>query len=169
MQAQRLFIFVFVLNLIALTVPTHAEMYELYGTREPNKCGPFVEISGAAPTIEEAAARIYICEYESDPIGVASKLYLIEDLSIQVGRSRPFGQISDYSLRDADTSQSLYPIRGTLTLVQCSETNDRNRGANCAEYPSKGEGVCYRNTFDEWSCPMTLTHDGEWRTNIAPR
>lgn len=159
---------ILIVMLAVLVQPARAEMYEIYGTREPNTCGPFTTLSGASPTSDEAA-WIYLCEYESQPIGVASKLYLVEDLSIQVGRSRPFGQTTDYSLRDADPSQQVFPIRGTLTLIQCSEVNDRNRGANCAEYPSKGEGVCYRSTFDEWSCPMTLTDAGEWRTNVPPR
>lgn len=157
---------IIVLGLMAM--PAQAEMREIYGTREPMNCGPFTSISGTAPTAAEAA-QIYICNYERNPVGIASKLFLVEDVAIEVGRGRPFGQASDYSLGDADPSQQVFPIRGTLTTVQCGEINDRNRGANCAEFPQAGEGVCYRNTFDEWGCTLVLTDAGEWRNNVAPR
>ncbi len=145
-----------------------AAMSELYGTREPYQCGPFTDISGSAPTADEALA-IYVCDYERNPIGIASKLFLLEDVSIQVGGGRPFGQSSDYSLRDADTSLEVFPIRGTATRIQCGEINSMNQGANCAETPSRGEGTCYRNTFAEWSCTMFLTDAGPLRNNIPPR
>ena len=158
----------FALVLTAMTAPAQAEMYELYGTREPHVCGPFAATEGVAPTNEEAA-WIYQCAYESNAVGIASMLYLIEDVTVQVGRSRPFGQVADYSLQDADPSREVYPIRGTLTKIQCSIINDMNRGENCYEYPSKGEGLCYVNTFDEWQCSMFLTDVGEWRPRVPPR
>jgi hypothetical protein len=156
------------LGMIAVAVPAHAGMSELYGTREPYQCGPFTEIAGSTPTAEEALA-IFVCEYERDPIGIASKLFLLEDVSIQVGKGRPFGQSSDYNLRDADTSLEVFPIRGTATRIQCGEINSRNQGANCAETPSRAEGTCYRNTFGEWSCPMFMTDAGPLRDNLPPR
>lgn len=157
-----------IVTLASLATPAEAGMYESYGTREPQACGPFTDIAGTAPTNDEAA-RIYQCAYERDAVGMASMLYLVEDLAVQVGRPRPFGQVADYNLKDADPARAVYPIRATLTKVQCEMVNDINRGENCYEYPSRGEGVCYVNTFDEWQCPMLLTDVGEWRPRVAPR
>lgn len=160
---------ILLLIIIAAPMPAQAAgIAELYGTREPYQCGPFTDISGSAPTAEEALA-IYVCDYERNPVGIASKLFLLEDVSIQVGRSRPFGQTSDFSLHDADPSLAVFPIRGTATRIQCGEINTRNQGANCAETPSRGEGTCYRNTFGEWSCTMFMTDAGPLRTNLPPR
>jgi len=154
--------------MIAVAGPAQAGMAEIYGTREPYQCGPFNSIAGDAPTADEALA-IYVCEYERDPVGIASKLFLLEDVSVEVGRGRPFGQNSDFSLNDADPSLEVFPIRGTATRIQCSEINSGNQGANCAETPSRGEGTCYRNTFGEWSCPMFLTDAAPLRDNLPPR
>lgn len=158
----------FIVSLASLATPANAGMQELYGTREPLACGPFQAMSGATLSNDEAA-RIYQCAFERDAMGMASTLFLIEDLAVQVGRPRPFGQVADYNLRDADPSRDVYPIRGTLTKVQCETVNDMNRGENCYEYPSRGEGICYVNTFDEWQCPMFLTDAGEWRPRVPPR
>ena len=116
----------FMVSLASLATPADAGMQELYGTREPLACGPFQATAGATLTNDEAA-RIYQCAFERDAVGMGSMLFLIEDLAVHVGRSRPFGQVADYNLRDADPSREVYPIRSTLTTVQCAAVNDMNR------------------------------------------
>lgn len=153
---------------LTLAAPAQAEMFELYGTREPYQCGPYAFEPGHTLTGEEAAA-IYVCEYEADPVGIGSNLFLIEDIELQVGSPRQYGTSADYALFDADSSQPLFPVRGSLTVVQCKTLSDRNRGANCTEYPSDVDGTCFATTFAEWRCVFSLTDAGAWRTNIPPR
>lgn len=146
------------------------DYFATYGTRDPVKCGPFTSIAGPALTAEEAQ-QIYVCSEEAEPLDFVSNLYLNEDVKFRVGASRPFGQADDYLISDIDQSKPVYPVRGTLTKVQCDDfsTLYPNQGKNCNEYEKTADGICYINLFGEWSCSISEMSTGRDRMGIAPR
>ena len=160
--------------LTAVSLPAIAQepidYFATYGTRDPVKCGPFTSIAGPALTAEEAQ-QIYVCRKEADPIDFVSNLYLNEDVKFQVGAGRPFGQASDLLISDIDQSKPVYPVRGTLTKVQCDDISMLypNAGENCNEYEKTADGVCYVNLFGEWDCAIVEMSTGRDRMRVAPR
>jgi len=83
------------------------------------------------------------------------KLYLLENIKVEVGKGRPF-QPSDLNFPDIDNSQPLYPIRGSYDWYVC-HINEVGfpPGKNCSIYKEPScTGFCYKTTFGDWNCTM---------------
>ena len=125
-----------------------------YGARDPYKCASYKAPEKGAPTAGQV--RAYVIgqrEYETGT-GNDAVLYLTDNVTVEIGKGRPFerGDGSD----DIDTSEMVYPIRGTMTVYTCYPISKAHvEGKNCkkVEFP-KAEGLCYKTTFGDWKCSL---------------
>lgn len=156
---------------LAAAPPTPASAQQTlgakYGTREPRTCADRTAPARGAITAAQAL-RYFICDAESE---FGPKLYLVENVQLQVGRSRPFQMRTD-AFTDVDPSQPVYPIRGGFVRYQCGEPNkiENNFGKNCSVYESpNASGICYKTTFEEWHCTMMdMSASSSGRHKVAP-
>lgn len=131
----------------AATVAAWAGTGESYGSRDPVACP---QVQGDHPTLDEAVL-LFRCANEIE----AGHLYLIEDVRLQIGSSRPY-QFGD-GYPEIDRNMPLYPIRGGWVEYQCSNIKTYPGAApnNCTVFDkANGTGVCYRTTFGDWRCQM---------------
>lgn len=126
-----------------------------YGGRDPHTCQSKKEPTKGAISAEQAK-QYFICGVEGESSSSFSWLTLVENVKVEVGKARPYQQLSD-SHPDTDTTAPLYPIRGRFTQYQCDQLSsyDRNTGKNCAVFNNpNATGVCYKTTFGDWNCKM---------------
>lgn len=121
-------------------------------TRDPQTCDD--RTAPARGAISAAQAAHYVaCERESAD---GMTLYLIDQLKVQVGASRPF-QFSDEYNSEIDRNQPVYPLRGSYVTYMCYVPSSAagTVGKNCQSYANpKATGVCYKTTFGDWRCDM---------------
>jgi hypothetical protein len=127
-----------------------------YGAREPRTACPPRKFAG--PPTARQAVDLLICDSEKYTGGY---LYLVSDVTVQTGKSRPYSSWSDSGHTDIDVSAAVWPIQGRVTTFQCSRRDamlgaDPNR--NCLRTDTApASGTCYVNTFGEWHCAMAGT------------
>lgn len=123
-----------------------------FASREPKACPSGVGPANGPLTVPLATAFV-ICSREH---ATGDEIYLVGGATIQVGRPRPFTRDDTY-MHDADPSQPVYAIRGSIVTYQCDQisTIDPNSGQNCrAIAEPNASGFCYGTAFGEWSCFM---------------
>ncbi len=143
-----------------------------YGTREPETCASTKEPAKGAPS--PALVKRYLrCHVEG--VGPGGKMYLIENVNVEVGKGTPFLQLSGGQRPfGADPDGLVYAIRGSFTSYQCAVPSAimNNFGKNCATFENKhATGECFRSAFGDWTCNMTDTNainDPQNRYNVAP-
>ena len=142
-----------------------------YGTREPPTC-PSTKEPAKGVITPELAKRYLRCNGEG--IGPGNNMYLLENVSIEVGKGTPFLQLDPRQRPgSADPDGLVFPTRGTYTVYQCAVPNKINNkfGKNCNTYESKqATGQCYRSGFGDWTCTMVdnATNNPQNRTDVAP-
>jgi hypothetical protein len=135
------------------------------GARDPQVCASRTA-PPSGPITADLAAKYVTCVEEHASL---TALYLIDNMKVQVGASRPF-QIRSDSYSDIDPAQPVYPIRGSYVRYSCSVPNAAvgTVGKNCSivDQPN-ATGVCFRTTFGDWNCEMkdlantlTMLRDG---------
>jgi len=142
-----------------------------YGTRDPQTCAD--KKAPARGAITAALALKYlICEHEKVSGGY---LYLVENVTVQVGGGIPFNPNANLNVPDIDVRFPLYSIRGSLIRYQCNPANplfDHSApGKNCQKtIMPKASGSCYRTTFGEWRCYMSdnSNNSENWFPGVAP-
>jgi hypothetical protein len=121
-----------------------------FGAREPRAC-PSRKFDG--PPTARQAMGLFICAAEKY---IGGYEYLVSNVTVQTGKSRPYSAWSDSGATDIDVTQAVYPIQGRFTDYQCNRRDamlgqDPNR--NCLRTDSDpATGTCYKNTFGEWHC-----------------
>ena len=120
-----------------------------FGARNPRKCRAVTTV----PTADQIPALLQ-CSMESQ-----DNFYntLIEDVQVQVGAMRPYAFKADSQNQDIDTTAKLLTIRGSLVRYTCRNISqlDHDPSKICTRTPeTKASGVCYKNTFGEWTCTM---------------
>ena len=143
-----------------------------YGTREPETCASSKEPTKGAPS-PELIKHYLRCHIEG--VGAGSNMYLLENVSVEVGKGTPFMQL-DRGQRpfDADPDGLVYPIRGSYTSYQCAVPSQimNNFGKNCNRFENKhATGECHRSGFGDWTCNMVdlnQTNYPDNQTNVAP-
>lgn len=138
-----------------------------FGTRDPLTCQPYT----ANSMTQDTSGKLFRC---SNEVVTGDYIYLIENLTIQVGAARK--ALSSDSYHDLDPNAMVYPIRGSFTRYQCSkvfniDSSHTNVGTNCAAYPQpRAEGTCYRTTFGDWQCKMfdRVTDSSTARMHVPP-
>lgn len=125
----------------------------LYGTRNPATC-PNRKVA-----INVTTARMLLACHSEGLFG--DTLYLIADLTVQVGSPRAYNFNQDSAATGIDARQPVYDIRGSYTRYQCAplsaEPNDFAKTHNCFKYPATpgGYGRCYTDTFGDKQCEMS--------------
>jgi hypothetical protein len=123
-----------------------------FGAREPRACPPR-KFDG--PPTARQAMDLFICASEKYLGGYE---YLVSNVTVQIGASRPYAEASDSGASDIDPTAAVYPIQGRVTGYQCNRRDamlgqDPNR--NCLRTDSDpATGTCYKNTFGEWHCML---------------
>ena len=99
-------------------------------------------------------------------------IYLLQDVSVEAGGTRPFNSFADGYATDIDASAKVLPIRGSLAGYTCGAISDMapsNRGSNCVvEVSRAAKGGCWRTTFGTWSCSMIQVIGTEKRFSQPP-
>jgi len=122
----------------------------IYGTRDPITCPSSRKEPVNGPISVEQATLYFTCSWEKEDEG----LYLIENLTLQVGKGRPPTAIEIAYLDDLDHDSLVYPIRGSFTDYHCY-TQRSAPGRNCSTSDEpEAEGKCYRTSFGDWTCSM---------------
>ena len=136
--------------------PAQTTKLNKYGTRDPRTCTN--TNAPARGAITAALAKQYlICQAEKVS---GSELYLVENVTVEVGGGRPYNPQSDINYQEIDVKVPIYPIRGSYTQYQCiKEYPDPgtlyNVGKNCGVFEHrKATGSCYKTTFGDWRCNM---------------
>ena len=126
-----------------------------FDTRDPHECSALPKVTGSAPSPGQIRDLV-TCKSESTG---GCCIYLVENVKVEIGKSRPFSSWSDVGNQDIDHSQPVYPIRGTADKYQCQPPGGPPyppKGKNCAvRMASPFQGICYKTTFGDWSCPVT--------------
>jgi hypothetical protein len=143
--------------------PAHGQagVGKKYGTRDPFVCKSTKEPATGAPSSSQIKNYVK-CKAEKTG---GCCIWLMENVQVEIGKSRPFSSWSDVGNPDIDNSQPVYPIRGTYDDYQCSPPSVAGgfglpKGQNCSV--KKGAlfaGICYKTTFSDWSCPVKATGD----------
>ena len=144
-----------------------------YGARDPTVCKDSKAVGSGAPSPQQAAQYV-ACEHD----GIrANHLYLYDQVKVEIGAARRFGQLTDLNLADADTKSAVYPIRGSYRLYICEHqvNNPRlptynNVGKNCSMFDNQNAtGLCWKTSFGDWRCDMTSEkQDPNPKHNVAP-
>lgn len=142
-----------------------------WGARAPAQCTPLKQ---SQPPSAAQAAQLFRCEKETASES-SGELWLVEDLKVEIGGATPFAAMYRLvTMREADTSKRVYPIRGSWTWSTCISRRDAGlRGAdpglNCRETPVSGAtGACWQTTFGDWKCTMNGT-SGAIKSPTRPR
>jgi hypothetical protein len=121
-----------------------------FGAREPRPC-PNRKFDG--PPTARQALDIVICASEKY---VGGYEYLVSNVTVQIGKGRPYSAGSDDAASDIDPSAAVYPIQGRVTSYQCNRRDamlGQDPSRNCLRTDTEGAmGNCYKNTFGEWRC-----------------
>ena len=124
-----------------------------FGARDPRTC------SSRKDGLSAAQARQYvICDYEKvvQPNSPKAILTLATDVTVEIGRGRPFNMLTDSNYHGIDPSQTVYPIRGSFNGWSCHTISGSFSGSNtCSEWPqTAAAGICYKDSFGDWHCEM---------------
>jgi hypothetical protein len=129
-----------------------------FGARDPRTC------PSRKDGLSVAQAKQYvICDYEKvlQPNTSTALLYLATDVTVQVGKGRPFNMRADSfgfaTTNGIDPSETVYPIQGSFTGWYCSPLHlASDTGKNCSKVPQPAaKGICFKSSFSEWHCIMT--------------
>ncbi len=139
-----------------------------YGSRDPRACKDAKNPSHGAPSAEQAK-QYAICGLEHVE---GAYLYLVEDITVEVGKGRSYSALSEPFASDIDTKSPVYPIRASFKQYQCGHEHKDpsspiyNLGKNCSISPEpKAEGKCYKTSFGDWSCSIT-SRTSDYKTTI---
>ncbi len=140
-----------------------------YDTRDPAVCRSTKEPAKGAPSGNQLKEYVQ-CANERIAGGYIS---LMQNLQIEIGKSRPYSAWSDSGHTNIDNSEPVYPIRGTYDLYSCRPpgSNGFPAGQNCnVRKATEFKGTCYKTTFSDWSCPVQGIGDGfvGITNNVAP-
>ena len=81
---------------------------------------------------------------------------LIQDIKLEIGKSRSFVYQTDAGLTGIDLDAPVYPLQGSYTSYLCKTiTTQTPAGKNCVKsVVPEASGWCYRNSFGDWKCRM---------------
>jgi len=136
-----------------------AQTGKKFDTRDPLDCKSLKKATGSVPSAAQIKDLV-TCKSEGTGGG---SIFLVQNVTVELGKSRPFSSYSDVGNQDIDNSQPVYPIRGTADKYQCQPPGGSPyppKGQNCSvRMASPFKGICYKTTFGDWSCPVKDTED----------
>ena len=147
-----------------------------FGARDPRTSD-----SRKAPTkgaISAEQAKQYVIsdtERVTQSIASGMLLHLVTDVTVEVGKGRPFNMQSDSfgwaTSNGIDPAETVFPIRGGFTSWTCSKlgTINGDPGKNCTKLPQPAaKGICFKSSFGEWHCTMTDFNSSEGMERYPP-
>jgi len=130
-----------------------------FGSRDPRTCATRTEALSAA-----TAKQYFICdsEFTVGPNASGESIYLVSDVTVQLGKPRPFNMETDTfgfaADNSIDPSQPVVPIRGSFNEWVCGKLGQINaapgKSCNLTTNPH-AVGICFKNSFGDWHCTMT--------------
>jgi hypothetical protein len=168
---RTMFMSVAMLALGAMTVAAQSGDGKRYGARDPQTCASKKDPVNGPPTAAQFR-KYFICdnEFVQHAGAIGDFLYLVTDVTLEVGKGRPFNHLTD-SFQNVDPSQTVYPIRGGYVAWQCTALGQVNGdpGKNCSRNDaSKVEGTCYKDAFGDWHCHMCCALGSAARRGFPP-
>ncbi len=142
-----------------------------FGARDPRGCPSLKEPTRGAPSAAQVK-QILSCQAESlqRSGAVGDLLYLVTDVSVEIGKGHPFNPLTD-SYNSIDPSQTVYPIRGSYTAWQCGVSGSIGApaGKNCAKNDAVPmTGNCYKDTFGDWHCTLCCQMGSNQKAGFPP-
>ena len=123
------------------------KMSEKWGTRLPTECTQVTSTPNASQTV-----ALVQCTMEAESRNL---VILVQDVKVQMGAPRSFGEVADTGLQDLDVSAKIIPLRGSQTMYQCGEVRFYGKGMQCSAFPyPKSEGRCWKTKFGDWKCNL---------------
>lgn len=135
---------------------------KLYALPGPRTCSTKKVPTSGAPSAD-VVAKYVICGAEGK---FGENMYVLDKVEISgVAPGRPYNPNEDINVADIDINKPLYAIRGSEVGYQCGAVvqpggydggPEDHPGTNCnrTTYPN-ASGLCYQDTFGDWSCKMT--------------
>jgi hypothetical protein len=123
-------------------------MLPQYQSRAPRTCAKVT----SPPSVALAAVLVQ-CSMEADTdFGVG----LVQDIKIEMGKSRKFIYNTDAGLPGIDLDAQVYPLQGDYTAYLCRTINNMSpAGANCGKtVMTSANGWCYKTSFGDYKCRM---------------
>lgn len=138
-----------------------------YGTRDPRICNRRPD-----HFTPDLAKDVFICDAEHEFNG---SLYLVTNVAVDVGGSRPFDPALDDKKPGIDRMQPVFDIHATYNNYQCSPIPashfDNPNIRTCNQFhTANAAGGCYRNTAGDWHCTLLDASSATTATgkNVAP-
>jgi hypothetical protein len=123
-------------------------MLPQYGSRAPRTCAKVT----SPPSVGLAAVLVQ-CTMETDS---AFGVGLVQDVKIDIGKSRKFVYQTDAGLPGIDLDAQVYPLEGSYSAYLCRTINNMSpAGANCIKtLMTNAAGWCYKTSFGDYRCRM---------------
>jgi hypothetical protein len=119
-----------------------------YQSRAPRTCTSVT----SPPSVSQAAVMVQ-CQMDAlSAFGVG----LVQDVKIEIGKSRPFLYSSDAGLSGVDLTAAVYPLRGSYTAYLCNTiSNMAVPGQSCTISPvPQAVGWCWKTSFGDYKCKL---------------
>jgi hypothetical protein len=162
------------ISILAIVIALHATdahaqagVGAKFGTHNPRTCPSRQQPASGAISAAQAK-QYFICDVEavSD-----NSIQLVANVTVQVGKGRPFNMATDSHWLNIDATQTVYPIRGGFTTWTCSPAgylgSDPKRNCSFKTEQPNAEGGCFKNSFGDWHCSM-LDGKTQKTTNACP-
>jgi hypothetical protein len=119
-----------------------------YQSRAPRKCAKVTK----PPSAAQAAVLVQCTSEFLSPTGVG----LVQDVKLEMGKSRPFVYQTDSGLTGIDLEAPVYPLRGSYTGYLCRLiSNMAPAGQSCVKsVVPAASGWCWKTSFGDWKCTM---------------
>jgi hypothetical protein len=112
---KRMLLMICILSFCITPAHGQAGVGKKYDTRDLFVCKSTKEPARGAPSSSQITDYMK-CKAEKTG---GCCIWLMENVQVETGKSRPFSSWSDVGNQDIDNSQPVYPIRGTYDNYQC--------------------------------------------------
>ena len=121
-----------------------------YQARSPRICSPVTSPPSAA-----TAAVLVQCNMDAlSDLGLG----LVQDVKLQIGKSRPFDNWGDLGLLNIDSTATVYPLQGSYTAYFCRLVGTAPAGQTCIKnVVPAAQGWCWKTSFGDWRCKLQGT------------
>jgi hypothetical protein len=119
-----------------------------YQSRAPRTCSSV----NSAPSVAQAAVMVQCTMDAQSAFGVG----LVQEVKIEMGKSRPFLYSSDAGLSGIDLTAQVIPLRGSYTSYLCNTiSNMAPVGHSCMKSPvPMAVGACWKTSFGDYKCKL---------------
>jgi len=119
-----------------------------YQARAPRTCATLT----SPPSASQATVMVQCSMDALTDTGLG----LIQDVKLQVGKSRPFVYWTDAGLAGIDLTATVYPLQGSYTGYFCRLiSNMAPAGQSCIKSAvPAAQGWCWKTSFGDYKCKM---------------